>query len=326
MASLDRIDVHAHAFPEAYLRTIGKRYPQKLKLQEPCNGKPLIGYWSRSPLPSWDLDARIAEMDRDRVRTEVLSAPTIYSHLDDQSAEDCRLLNDFQADLVGKAPGRFLSLLHLPVNDVEASLRELSRWKDRSEATGVVFGSNMGGVYPGDPRLLPIWEAIDKLGMPTLIHPVPPPAVYGPVIPTILLFPLDSTTAAASIIYSGLFERFPGLKIIIPHLGGALPFLRERLDMAIDIAGFPTGQGQDLPKRPSRYVDRFYFDLAQGYHGPAFDCTCAVAGIDHLLYGTDHFFLDSAWRPRLNAFIDGLPLSVRDRAAILRGNAERILR
>ena len=88
MASLDRIDVHAHAFPEAYLRTIGKRYPQKLKLQEPCNGKPLIGYWSRSPLPSWDLDARIAEMDRDRVRTEVLSAPTIYSHLDDQSAEE----------------------------------------------------------------------------------------------------------------------------------------------------------------------------------------------------------------------------------------------
>ncbi len=324
--SLDRIDVHAHGFPEAYLRSLCKRYPQKASLQEPCDGKPLIAYWSRAPIPAWDTTIRLREMERDRVVTEVLSAPTIYTHLDDESPSYCRMLNDFQAELARASPGRFRSLLHLPVNSIPASLEELARWKGRSEAAGVVFGSNMGGVYPGDTSLLPIWEAIDKLSMPVLVHPVTPPALYGPVVPTILQFPLDSVTAAASILYSGLFERFPGLKIIIPHLGGFLPFVRTRLDMAADIAGFPPGQGQDLPKKPSAYVDRFYFDMAQGFHRESFDCCRSVAGIDHILYGTDHFFLDDPWRPRLNAFIDDLPLSIRDRIALLSGNAERILR
>lgn len=323
---LDRIDVHAHAFPESYLRAVGKRYPQKVAIQEAVDGKPMIAHWSRAPLPSWDIGRRLEEMDRDRVKTECLSAPTIYSHLDDETVNECSLLNDFQANLVREAPGRFRSFIHLPVHKIDAALAELERWKDRSEASGVVLGSNMGGVYPGDPTLLPVWEAINKMNLPVLIHPVPPPAIYGPIMPTVLLFPLDTTTAAASILYYGLFERFPGLKIIIPHFGGALPFLRMRLDMAVDIGGFGPGQGQDLPKNPSAYVDRFYFDTAQGFHRPSFDCTCAIAGVDHIIYGTDHFFLDSPWRTRLNTFIDGLPLSVRDRVAILRGNAERLLR
>ncbi len=325
-AGMDRIDVHSHGFPESYLRSISSRYPQKASLCVHEQTGSLLAYWAKSPLPAFDLERRIDEMDRDGVATELLSAPTIYSHLDDGSVEHCRMLNDFQADVARQAPGRFRSLLHLPVNDVAASLAELARWRDRPEAAGVVFGSNMGGVYPGDPTLLRIWEAINKLDLPVLVHPVPPPALFGPVMPTILLFPLDSTTAAASILYYGLFERFPGLKVIIPHLGGTLPFLQKRLDMAIDIEGFPSGHGQDLPKRPSAYVHNFYLDTAQGFHRAAFDCACSVCGIDHILYGSDHFFLNSTWRARLNAFLDTVPLTVRDRAAILRCNAERILR
>lgn len=325
MSSGDRIDVHAHAFPEAYLRGLGTRYPEDTKLVEPCNGQPLIAQWHGNPLPAWDLERRLEEMDRDRVTTEVLSAPTVYAHLDDAATIACRQLNDFQAELVAAAPGRFRSLLHLPVHEIDAALAELDRWDGRPEAAGVVFGSNMAGTYPGDPALLPVWEAIDRMRLPVLVHPVPPPAVYGPVVPSILLFPLDSTTAAASIIYSGLFERFPGLQIVVPHLGGTLPFLRKRLDMAVDVGGYPPGQGQDLPVEPSRYVERFYFDLAQGFHRPSFNCACDVVGIDHMLYGTDHFFLDGTWRPTLNAFVDGLPLSPRDREAVLRGNAERLL-
>lgn len=263
-------------------------------------------------------------MDRDGVRTEVLSAPTVYTHLDDSSTEYCKLLNDFQAKLARDFSGRFRSFIHLPVNDVDEALTELRRWHGCQEVAGVVLGSNMGGIYPGDMSLRPIWRVIDELGMPVLIHPVTPPVVYGPALPTILQFPLDSTMAAASIIYSGLFDSLPDLKIIIPHYGGVLPFLRTRLDMAMDVPGFLSRE-IPLDLKPSAYVERFYLDMAQGFHRPSFDCACAVVGLDHIVYGSDHFFYQGTWRQRLNDFIDDLPLSKHELSALLYGNAERIL-
>lgn len=285
----------------------------------------MFAYWAGAPLPAWDTEQRLREMERDSVEVEVLSAPTVYTHLDDNSAEYCRLLNDFQAELAQREPERFRSFVHLPVNDVDAALRELSRWSVRKETAGVVLGSNMGGLYPGDASLLPIWAQLERLGMPVLIHPVTPPKLYGPTLPTILQFPMDSTMAAASIIYSGLFERHPKLDIIIPHYGGVLPFLRTRLDMAVDIKGFELGGGEGLPRRPSEYVDHFHLDMAQGFHKPSFDCACSVVGTKKILYGSDHFFFKGTWRQQLNAFIDDLGLSPSDRHDLLRGNAERIL-
>ncbi len=325
MSAVERIDMHAHGFPEAYLRSLCTHYPQQARLAAPTAERPLTAYWARAPLPAWDLECRVQEMERDGVQTEVLSAPTVYTHLDEQGALHCRMLNDFQAELAQQFPGRFLSMLHLPVHKTAEALAELARWDGHAAVAGVVFGSNMGGIYPGDESMLPIWDAIEARRLTVLVHPVTPPALYGPVTPTILQFPLDSATAAASIIYSGLFERRPGLRIIIPHLGGVLPFLATRLDMALDIPGFPPGHGQQLPRRPSEYVECFHYDLAQCFARPAFTCACSVAGVERLVYGSDHFFVGSRWRAQLNAFIDDLGLSPAERRAILRGNAERLI-
>jgi predicted TIM-barrel fold metal-dependent hydrolase len=322
---MDYIDVHAHGFPEAYLRQLAASYPAEVQVEEASGTTPMVTRWSKAPLPAWDIERHLEEMNRDEVAVEILSAPPVYSHLDTHTAGFCRLLNDFQAAVVQAAPGRFRSFLHLPVHDVSASLKELTRWRGRAEAAGVLFGSNMGGVYPGERSLMPIWEAIYTADLPVFIHPLAPCGYTGPVMPVILAFPGDTATAAASIIYAGLFERFPNLKVILAHYGGGLPALAQRLDMAIDIDFFPPEHGQNLPAPPSQYLSRFYVDTAQGFHRPAFDCACAVYGTQHLLYGSDHFFHGSRWRPELNRFLASLPLSQAERHAIVRGNFERLL-
>ena len=322
---MDYIDVHAHGFPESYLRQLGATYPGEVQVEEAVGTTPIVARWSKAPLPAWSIERHLEEMNRDGVAVEILSAPPVYSHLDTHTAGFCRLLNDFQAGVVEAAPARFRSFLHLPVHDVSASLQELARWHDRKEVAGILFGSNMGGVYPGDVSLAPIWEAIQAADLPVFIHPLAPYGYAGQLMPVILAFPGDTAVAAASIIYAGLFERFPTLKVILAHYGGGVGMLARRLDMAIDIDFFPPGHGQNLEAPPSQYLSRFYVDTAQGFHRPAFDCACAVFGTQHLLYGSDHFFHRSTWRPELNRFLAHVPLSQAERHAIARGNAERLL-
>jgi aminocarboxymuconate-semialdehyde decarboxylase len=322
---MNYIDIHAHGFPEVYLRQLASTYPAEVQVEEATGTTPMVTRWSKAPLPSWDIERRLQEMNRDGVEIEVLSVPPVYSHLDTHTANFCRVLNDFQAQVVQAAPARFRSFIHLPVHDVSASLHELGRWRGRTEVAGVLFGSNMGGVYPGAASLLPIWEAIAAADLPVFIHPLAPCGYSGPVMPVILAFPGDTATAAASIIYAGLFERLPTLKVILAHYGGGLGLLARRLDMAIDIDFFPPQHGQGLPQPPSHYLSRFYVDTAQGFHRPAFDCARAVFGLEHIVYGSDHFFHGSRWRADLNSFLADLPLSPTERYAITRGNAERLL-
>lgn len=322
---MDRIDIHAHGFPEAYLRKLAEAYPDDVVLRRADDADALIAYWSRAPLPAWSLQRRLREMDADDVGVEVLSAPSVYSKLDGRTAEFCRLLNDFQAEAGEQAPGRFRSFIHLPVHDLEATRAELARWRGHPSVAGVLLGSNMDGLYPGDPSLSPVWEQIHAAGLPVFVHPLGPPCTSSPIMQPILHFPTDTGVAAASMIYAGLFERFADLRIILSHYGGPLPQLARRLDMAVENKGFPAGHGQDLPQAPSRYLERFFVDTAQGYHRPGFDCACAVFGIRNMLYGSDHFLLGSRWRAELNAFLDELPISASERRAILRDNAERVL-
>lgn len=320
---MDRIDIHAHAFPETFLRQIAAAFPEDVVILEPDGSLPLFALWSRAPIPAWDVERRLKEMDRDGIDVEVLSAPTVYQRLDARSTRFCRLLNDFQAEIARAHPKRFRSFLHLPVHDLEATRRELERWRSREEVAGVVLASNMGGLYPGHPSLLPVWEWLHESDLAVFIHPIAPPGRFSPIIPVIFDFPCDTATAAATLIYAGILERFPRLRVVLAHYGGALPSLAKRLDM-VKHPHFPAALGADLPRLPSDYVRNFYVDTAQGFHRAGFDCAYRVFGVEHMLYGSDHFFHESPWRAQLNAFLDDVPLTRRERTAILRGNAERV--
>jgi len=318
------IDIHAHGFPESFLRKLAHHYPHDVTLGT-LDGV-LIARWLKAPLPAFSVEKRLAEMDAAGVDVEILSAPVLYGCMDDATASLCSDLNDFQANVADAAPDRFRSFIHLPVHDIHKSLTELARWRDAPQVVGVVFGSNMGGVYPGESVLWPLWEAIAATDLPVFIHPVGPCGVSMPVMSPILMFPTDTAVAATSIVFSGLLDRFPELNIILSHYGGPLSALARRLDMGYENPGFAPGQGQDLPSPPSTYLPRFYVDTAQGYHRPGFECACAVFGAEHMLYGSDHFLLNNTWRDELNAFLKSLPLSAGALHGILRGNAEGLFR
>ncbi len=319
-----RIDVHAHAFPESFLRRMAAEYPDDVRLREPTGSMPLLAIWASAPLPAFDPARRIREMDRDDVAVEVLSAPPVYQRIDGRTAELCSAINDAQLEIARAHPDRFRSFVHLPVHDPGAAEKELARRVGNAEVAGVSLATNMAGVYPGDPAMTPVWDAIVSADLPVFLHPVTPCGACNPLAPVIFDFPNDTALAAGTMIYSGLFERHPGLKVILCHYGGALPSLARRLDM-VRHPHFPPGPGAGLPALPSESVRRFFVDTAQGFHRPGFDCARSVFGLGHMLYGSDHFLHESPWRPDLNAFLDGLPLSREERAALLRGNAERLL-
>jgi predicted TIM-barrel fold metal-dependent hydrolase len=127
------------------------------------------------------------------------------------------------------------------------------------------------------------------------------------------------------LLYSGLFERCPDLILILAHLGGTLPFLARRIDLGFEDSHF-SDKYRQIPRRPSDYMPKLYFDTALGWHKPAFDCAQALVGIEHLVYGSDYFMSDSPFMHRTNAFLESLALSRSDKEKIYSENALRFLR
>jgi len=323
---IQRIDVHCHAFPEVVLRKFAAEYPESFRLEQRRDSGALVAIWAGVPLPAWTLEERLAAIERDQVALEILSAPTpVYAQTDGNTAAVCAQMNEFQADVASKYPTRFRSFIHLPIHDLGATRFELRRWRDHPMTAGIVLGSNVGGIYPGDASLLPVWEEIAASRLAVFLHPLSPCGYVGPIPPVIFHFVNDTAVAAATIIYSGLLDRFPELNIILAHYGGSMPYHLRRLDM-IKHPHFPKSRGQDLQRWPSQYAERFYVDTAQGFHRPSFDCARAVFGTKRLLYGSDYFLADSPFRSELNAFFETLPLSDAEREDIFQRNARRVLR
>jgi aminocarboxymuconate-semialdehyde decarboxylase len=233
-------------------------------------------------------------------------------------------MNAFQVELARRHPGRFRAFLHLPYHDAGATERELACWSDEPAIVGATMASNMNGAYPGDASLSYLWPLLCEARLPVFIHPVAPCGVSSPIALPILHFPNDTAIAAASLIYSGVLDEHPQLNVILPHYGGTLAMLAQRLDM-LRHPHFPALPGVVCKHPPSAYVSRFYVDTAQGFHDAGLDCARAVFGSSRLLYGSDYFLLDTPWRRDLNAFLDRALPDARERAAILRGNARALL-
>ena len=320
---MHKIDVHTHCFPESFLREIARVFPG-VELREPSGDRPLFAMWANAPLPAWDLERRVREMDAAGIEREVLSAPTVYDRMGPETEALCQLLNDEQVSACKAAPDRLSAFIQLPLHDLSAARKELDRWIGCEHVVGVCLGTNAGGMYPGDPRMAPFWQWIDDAGLAVFVHPVKPCRCDMPIGPVLFQFPADSAIAAATMIYAGIPERHPTVPVILSHYGGALPGLARRLDI-VDHPHFPPRPGAPLPRPASEYVGWLYADTAQGFHAPGFACARAVFGDSHLLYGSDHFFHDSPWRGELNSFFDEQALSDDVRAAIYRENAERVL-
>jgi aminocarboxymuconate-semialdehyde decarboxylase len=183
--------------------------------------------------------------------------------------------------------------------------------------------SNVNGVGLNDQRFWPIYEAADHLGAVLYIHPTHPVGVEAMTdfwLMPLVGFLMDTTLAAAKLVFAGVPERFPRIQWALCHLGGAIPYLAERLDR-----GFYAFREcrANIPRPPSDYLKQFYYDTVN-FDRHALQLGIAFAGVEHILAGSDYPHQIGSI-PRMLESIRGLDVSEADRAAIFGGNAARLL-
>jgi aminocarboxymuconate-semialdehyde decarboxylase len=318
-----KIDIHAHQVDRRYMEAL--QDVLRLTPEGTADGKTLLrhhGYtlaWSRPDM--FDVDHRLREMDRKGIDVRVLSlsTPNVYPWSGEAQLGITRHVNDELARLCRAHADRFVGLASLPLSDVDACLLEIDRAVGELGMKGVIIGSNVGGPPLNDPRFEPLWAKINALKLPVFEHPMFPrdTSDLGEFeLPLRVGMVFDTTLVAARLIYSGVFERYPDFPYILAHTGGALIMIMERLDNGYRL--FPDCR-KYINKLPGEYAKRLYYDTCAFATAPLMFAH-GVVGADHLLFGTDDPYIDSD-----TTHVTRLPLGERDKAAILGGNAARLL-
>lgn len=264
--------------------------------------------------------ADLQEMGLDMIILSILPSQFFYNLQGDLALKVCRFQNDRIASIVQKYPKKFRGMANVPIQNVEAAVMELERAVRELKLTGVEIGSNLNGKYLGDPSFRPFFEKARALDIPVYIHPHNPPGtdrMKDYYFMNILGFPLDTTLTAGSIIFSGTFDQLPGLKIILSHAGGYLPYIIGRMEHGFKVR--PECQ-EIIQKSPVEYMKMFYYDtIAHSPNGLRF--LISTVGADHVLLGTDYPYDMGDFKPlqSINA-VKGL--SAKDKEKIIGKNAQ----
>jgi uncharacterized protein len=286
-----------------------------------------------------DLDARWRSMDRfeDYRQVLVLGAPPLEELGDPESVADlARAANDELAELVARYPDRFVGFAAaLPLSSVDLSLEEIDRVIGAGMgALGVQIYTNVCGRPLDSPEFEPLFARMEELDRAIWLHPAR--SLHWSDYPHggedesrydiywSLGWPYETAVAMARLVYSGVMERHPRLKIITHHGGGLVPHLRGRLTF------LPWGKDGDvvrerLPRHPLDYHKRFYGDTAMMSAGHAVRCTIEFFGIDHVLFGSDFGFGPHFLHETIND-IGSLDLDEESAGKLYEGNARRVLR
>jgi len=219
---------------------------------------------------------------------------------------------------------RFSALATLPFNDPDASVAELERVFGELAFSGVMVFSNINGIALSNQRFWPIYEKADKLNAVFYIHPSFPVGVEAMTdywLMPLIGFPFDTTLAAAKLVFSGIVEQFPGIQWALGHLGGAIPYLAERLDRGY--YAFKECR-EHISKPPSEYLKEFYYDTVN-FDDKALQLAIDFAGADHLLAGSDYPHQIGSLEKMVES-LDKLNISSQEKAGIFGENAARLLR
>ncbi|MFE6486800.1 amidohydrolase family protein [Streptomyces sp. NPDC057757] len=308
------LDVHAHFVTDSYVRQAreaGHELP---------DGVPA---W-----PSWSAKAHLELMDRCGIETSMLSVSSPGIHFGDDTAARrlAREVNEAGAETVREHPGRFGLFASLPLPDVDGALEEIAYAFDTLDADGVVLETNTHGTYLGNSRLEPVWAELDRRGAVVFLHPTSPvcweQSALGRPRPMVE-FVFDTARTVTDLLMSGTLDRYRDLTVIVPHCGGALPVLADRID------GFMRmfmPQDQEGPGALDQ-LGRLYYDLA----GPALPrqlpALLSLVGADRILYGSDHCWTPAAGVEAHVAGLDAAPApgAAASWRALTTENARRIL-
>jgi len=321
------IDVHTHILGAAWWKTLRERGAPMYEIRPVANGRECIfrdGAPVTVPTPGhFDLDLRIRDMDAAGVQMAVVSltCPNVYWGGPEVSAMAARASNEELASWQRARPDRIRWFASLPWEYPDVAVQEL-RSAHAAGAVGVMVLANVAGRSLTSSEFAPVWQEIDRLSLPVLVHPTDPPAVDRLDMSKYDLtwsvgFMFDTTLAIARMIMDGFFDRYERLKIIASHGGAALAMLVGRFDKGFAIS---TLEDQVIRRPPSEYLRRIFYDCIT-YDPRALEYLVSVVGVSQVLFGSDYPHIVGDMGGMLRN-VDAMDPDVRD--AVRGGNAERI--
>jgi predicted TIM-barrel fold metal-dependent hydrolase len=320
-----RIDIHSHLMSVAFLEHLRVRdtLPTAVRDEDGyiAHCAPGLSLPYRPPILA--VEAKLADMDAAGIDQAVLSHGLPGPHVLGGAQADgwAARINDELAATAAAHPGRFAGWASLGFGDASRTVAEVDRCLDELGLAGFQVWSNLGDRQLDAPDVLPVLEHIAVRGAAIHLHPAPPPGQQG-LAPAAMLgfaFPADTSLAVMRLIAAGLFDHDP--VIIAAHLGGVLPWLRERISLWGD--AIPSVPGQPQPTRPvGECLDLLCVDTV-GYGAAPLEYCYTQLGAGQMLFGTDHPYATPTLPGEL---VDRLPCTQAERDQILAANAQRLLR
>ncbi|MFC1902234.1 amidohydrolase family protein [Chloroflexota bacterium] len=342
-----KIDVYSHVAPKKYVDAF-----HKLSAKKP--GEKALS-WQMSRLEFnralWDMDVRLQVVEKYDDLTQVLTptGPALELFAQpDEAIELARIYNDEAAELVAKYPDRFVAAVALlPLNDIEATLAETRRAITELGFKGVMinsplYGNDVSVTKPIDlPELMPFYEMMSAYDLPIWIHPRREASMADYTVEDKSKYyifhcfgwPYDTSAAMTRLVFSGVLEKYPNLKIVTHHCGAMVPYLVDRIDK---LCGYQESFGSFTQEQPweklsqpvIEYFKKFYNDT--GLYGNAAGLMCAYAffGAEHILFGTDMPYAtllgDQCTADTIKS-VEQMGIPAAEKELIFQGNARKLL-
>jgi len=271
-------------------------------------------------------DSRLEAMDRAGIERSVLSltCPGVQREPDAAVARRrAGEANDALAREIGKRPGRYSGFAHLALQDPAAAGDELARCVRELGFCGALINGHTNGEYLDDPKFYPFWERVEEIAAPIYLHPADPlsscPAIAGcdALKRAMWEWGVETGSHALRLLFGGVFDRFPGVTLVLGHLGETLPYLLSRFDT------MARTYGMKLKKRPSEYIREHMFVTTSGmFSTEPLACAMGALGAGRVMFSVDYPY-ESA--DEAAQFIENVPLGEQERRDVCYGNAERLL-
>jgi aminocarboxymuconate-semialdehyde decarboxylase len=306
------VDVHTHFLPKEFVDVLRSGAVPGVEVTDREGKDPLIVHDNGLAYPVFagfqDPLERFEQMDADGIDVAVVSVvPSLFLYWSEPevTVRACRALNDAAAGFVEKGGDRIEAMASVPMNDPRQAAEELRRAVGELGLKGVEIGTSVGDVQLDDPSLDPFFTAAEELGTTVMLHPYLSmvsqmgPAYTGYHLSNVVGNPLETFAAASRLIVGGVFDRHPGLRVLLVHGGGAFPYQLGRLEHAYEAR---EETKEHAKRRPTEYLGNFLFDTTI-FEPRALDFLLGFAGPERVLFGTDLPF-DMG---------DGSALSLRER-------------
>ncbi|MFC1871335.1 amidohydrolase family protein [Chloroflexota bacterium] len=342
---MKKIAIEEHFYTEGYLDFLrsNKGYPRLEVVENEEHQSIWRWYDSSDSYKVWNPhlmrapidigEGRLKEMDTAGIDMQVLSLakPGVEEFNAVDGTEVAKLSNNELSQVIQKYPGRFAGLAALATQDPAAAANELERAVKGLGLKGANINSHVKGEYLDDEKYWVIFETAEKLGVPIYLHPKEPPQgmlesylTYPRLASSMWGFAADAGLHAMRLILSGVFDKYPALKIVLGHMGEALPYWLWRMDKSWARGRVTTGAlNVKMQKVPSQYVkDNFLVTTSGMFWEPAFLCAYLGLGADKILFAVDYPFESSKEAVQ---FMDSVSICDTDREKIYHLNAEKLL-